>query len=698
MPSMEKTNNSGGPKNGPQDLSQQARSAFREASTTSNKNHGPLSTKAEEYFKRNGIDLDKEEVSAAGDHICDRVVGYYCEMPNLKHLELIGPSATSSGLSGVAKLKTIEEIRLKGARCLLESDFVQALAKLPSLKRLSLIDCNLSPAAFENLGQLVGLESLNLAATNVDTQDIKHIAKLTDLKTLWLADTKIGSDSMRELSAIKGLKSLGVGLSKGVDREALLHIAGIEGLESLSIENCPVGTIKALEGHKTLRGIRIANEYSSTKLNLEEAFEILATIPTLEIIDCDRKEIDSGAIKKLRASASLTTIRDIASGATNESLLECMQRDGRFDKETTRSLSELLEGITGKRFDRSPYIQSDLLDAVQASNHAAIERAIEKGANINAKGTLQDIFPDSACLKQKTPMACAIEIGNLETVKYLIDKGANTEDIETIEGHNIGAFEKSVGLGKNSIVDHFIKLGSRLESLGEAKCRIALESAIDQQNLPLAKKLKDALGVTAEELGQQLLMVEKNAQWRGKNIDNMIDVLVDLGADLNQVDQLGDTVLHKWHLASPEMLKKVIEAGAGPNKRNNKGLTPLHKWVNEGSRTTKDHIAIAISLGADPNAVDNESSKQTPLHYACAEVNGHVYSQFEKTAALVAAGANSEALDGTGKRPEELIPIGRVYSAENRRRFSNIVIARGILGDNYHKIYDGANAYEPQNQ
>jgi ankyrin repeat protein len=101
------------------------------------------------------------------------------------------------------------------------------------------------------------------------------------------------------------------------------------------------------------------------------------------------------------------------------------------------------------------------------------------------------------------------------------------------------------------------------------------------------------------------------ASW-GKNIE-LVELLLDKGADPNSKNENGDTPLHKACFENAlEISKLLIERGADVDAKDVIGLTPLHWAVLH-----HNHIEIAkllLDRGADVEA-ENEDG-ETPLDWA----------------------------------------------------------------------------------
>jgi hypothetical protein len=107
------------------------------------------------------------------------------------------------------------------------------------------------------------------------------------------------------------------------------------------------------------------------------------------------------------------------------------------------------------------------------------------------------------------------------------------------------------------------------------------------------------------------------------NNSEVFDVLVILGADINETDDYGDCAIHEaCSVGFEQIFDNLIELGADINKRNKSGFTPLHYAIESKSINIFSKL---IRLGADIH-VSNKANFHG-LHMAC---NNNSFEIMEK--------------------------------------------------------------------
>ena len=113
--------------------------------------------------------------------------------------------------------------------------------------------------------------------------------------------------------------------------------------------------------------------------------------------------------------------------------------------------------------------------------------------------------------------------------------------------------------------------------------------------------------------------------------EGIIEYLIENGANVNAVDNYGNTPLHIYSRSddiNTSIVGDLLDHGANINATNNEGKTPLHIYA--AKKDGGEDITIFryfIEHGARVNAVDNYG--QTPLHYYVYHGNGiHIFKYF----------------------------------------------------------------------
>jgi ankyrin repeat protein len=186
---------------------------------------------------------------------------------------------------------------------------------------------------------------------------------------------------------------------------------------------------------------------------------------------------------------------------------------------------------TGEFRKPEPFtIEQRLLDAVRRNDRATVERALERGAPIDAKDDLQ----------RSTVLLAVLDAGNLELVTWLHAKGAAVDEPD-IGGRTALSF--AAAAGRLDLVRYLIEQGAQVDR------------ADVQKRTPL---FHAALG----------------------DHSAVVVFLLEHGADVNARDQFGDTPLivacAKGHAATAAVL---LAHSADPTLRDQEGRTARDRAV-----------------------------------------------------------------------------------------------------------------------
>ncbi|XP_052065741.1 uncharacterized protein LOC127705457 [Mytilus californianus] len=168
----------------------------------------------------------------------------------------------------------------------------------------------------------------------------------------------------------------------------------------------------------------------------------------------------------------------------------------------------------------------------------------------------------------------------------------------------------------------------------------------------------------------------------GNSFEDVFNVLLKHGADLNICDNLNETALSSYinsetvldianvllkSGADPKLgyclqnyiqnyrnidswisfIHSLLQKGADPNKRKANGSNLIDCVWYQDSRLVEE----IINYGADVNFADD--MKKTALHYACAK--GQLEDRYEMASLLVKCGSNLNAVSTTGERPLDVL-------------------------------------------
>jgi uncharacterized protein len=116
-------------------------------------------------------------------------------------------------------------------------------------------------------------------------------------------------------------------------------------------------------------------------------------------------------------------------------------------------------------------------------------------------------------------------------------------------------------------------------------------------------------------------------------VSTVAEKLLQAGADVNQPDKVGQTVLHLAAISGqPRLVQQILTAGADVTKVNCEGRTSLFAAAGPNGDVAGSIIPILLAVGSD--AAGQDWQGETALHVASE------YGQHEKVERLLAAGAN----------------------------------------------------------
>ncbi len=243
---------------------------------------------------------------------------------------------------------------------------------------------------------------------------------------------------------------------------------------------------------------------------------------------------------------------------------------------------------------------------------------LEKGADLHAREK-----------DNETALSYAVSSPSLETVKFLVDKGLDVNDMKSKRKVPPVYYAVAWNEGNTDIVEYLISKGAVVKGTEEGGWNL-LHSAVWKGKGKMIDLLVKG-GISPDSKSETGVTPLHNASSHG-NLEAVIALLKN-GADANIADNKGNTPLSRavsaGHVKAAAIL---LKHKADPNlKLKFLGVSPLHIAAAKGYGKIGD---ILLKYKADPSAKDDVGN--TPLFYACR------YKNKLMAKALLNAGAGKE--------------------------------------------------------
>ncbi|KAM0462646.1 hypothetical protein ACHAPV_003469 [Trichoderma viride] len=211
--------------------------------------------------------------------------------------------------------------------------------------------------------------------------------------------------------------------------------------------------------------------------------------------------------------------------------------------------------------------------------------------------------------------------GDIQMVQMLLDHGA---DINQTGSNSYGcALQAATMAGNIKLVRFLLDHGAEID-LDFANCGTALKTACVYGNHEIARLLLDR-GADVNAGGRNAGVIIQTACWCERSNDDMIHMLLDHGADIRLT---GFTYVPLFHMAvisdgiqDNATLKRLLDLGADINEVDMNRGTPLHaalRKVYEDNSIKPSRIRFLIEHGADVNFDIPTFGFGPPLHHLCA--------------------------------------------------------------------------------
>ena len=237
-------------------------------------------------------------------------------------------------------------------------------------------------------------------------------------------------------------------------------------------------------------------------------------------------------------------------------------------------------------------LNSDLFQAIEDGNLESVKYLVQKGADVNHPG------------KYAYPLYTAITYNHLAIVKYLVEHGANVN----YPGKYGSPLRNAIIMGYVAIVEYLVEHGADVNHPGKDGYS-PLYNAIMTGNVDIIQSLVEN-GANVNHPSKDGYPPLYDAITIG-NVE-IVRYLVEKGADINRKNNDGWTPLHvAIHRGNLKIVEYLVENGADINRKNNDGSTPLHVAIHRGNLKIVEYL---VEHGADINRQDNYG--RTPLEHA----------------------------------------------------------------------------------
>ena len=198
------------------------------------------------------------------------------------------------------------------------------------------------------------------------------------------------------------------------------------------------------------------------------------------------------------------------------------------------------------------------------------------------------------CPHSFPPLVYAIEVGDADIVRVLLEKGANVDPITGVCDHSPMCL--SAKSGRLDIMNLLIEYVANID--GTKMLGRPINNAAEYGKWETFNRLLELGAETEEDLLHRACT--------GSN-PKIVQALIDRGFDVN-FKHYGSTPLHECKYAVgcrvnknyERIVKILVDAGADVNATDDEGRTPLHEF--DGNKSAQN---ILIKAGADVNIRDN---------------------------------------------------------------------------------------------
>lgn len=269
---------------------------------------------------------------------------------------------------------------------------------------------------------------------------------------------------------------------------------------------------------------------------------------------------------------------------------------------------------------------SNLVLHYAVTNHKMLKYLVEQISDANVSIDFENFDGHTALFK-------AARIGKLDSVKYLVQNGA---DVNKIDDDNLSIIQRAAGFQHWDVVKYLILKGANV-NFCNINCRSVLHLALSTyNNVDIVAWLlnHNANPNLLDRDGFTILHHCARAAF-SKDLE-VAKLLLESGADVTATDRDGNTVLH-LAVKNAKFIKLFLQKGCEVNVYNNSGFTVLHLAAR---LNMLDSVKALVKSGADIDALDSDN---TSVMYLAAEKKNWSIVRY-----LVCQGADVNLRDESG--------------------------------------------------
>ena len=275
-----------------------------------------------------------------------------------------------------------------------------------------------------------------------------------------------------------------------------------------------------------------------------------------------------------------------------------------------------------------------LCQAIIEGNTESVKLLLEAGADVNAVGSI----------RKRTPLHVAAEEGKTEIVKLLLGYNVNIDplDEERLTPFMLAANAEiaKLLLDNGANIHHRTPLGHD-----------AFSFALSKQNVDVIKYLLKINFNPVQWIKNKSLHALISSPTTAS--EEMLFLLLDAGADINATDALGDTPI--MHAESIDVIESLLAKGANANHMNNQGESVLFKLYFLG----KECIDLLIKHGADIHHLDHDNN--SIVHYAVSSSSLSLRNFSDISPLLTLVGKQAFCKNKSGQDPLQLAATDRQW-------------------------------------